>query len=111
MGRGRLEKLECMFAFALWDDSGEELFLARDRIGIKPLYYYLDDQRIVFGSEIKAILACQEVPRALNHAGLANYITFGHSTAPDTIYGGIKKLLPGHFLQCSAQGARLSKYS
>jgi len=110
MGPACLEKLEGMFAFAIWDDSAQELFLARDRIGIKPLYYYLDDQRIVFGSEIKAILACPEVPRAVNPAGLVNYITFGHSIAPDTIYKGIKKLLPGHYLQCTTQSARISKY-
>lgn len=110
MGPACLEKLQGMFAFAVWDESAQALFLARDRIGIKPLYYYLDDRRLVFGSEIKAILQCPEVPREVNPEGLVNYFTFGHSVAPDTIYSGIRKLLPGHFLVCTVHGARVMKY-
>lgn len=110
MGPACLEKLQGMFALAVWDESAQALFLARDRMGIKPLYYYLDDRRLVFGSEIKAILQCPEVPREVNPKGLVNYFTFGHSVAPDTIYSGIRKLLPGHFLVCTARGARIVKY-
>ncbi len=110
MGPACLEKLEGMFAFAVWDASRQALFLARDRIGVKPLYYYLDDRRLVFASEIKAILKCPGVPREVNSESLITYFTFGHSVAPGTMYLGIRKLLPGHFLSCSTREVRITKY-
>jgi len=110
MGVACLEKLEGMFAFAVWDDAHKTLFLARDRIGIKPLYYYLDDRWIVFASEIKAILQCPDVPREVNPGSLVTYFTFGHSFAPDTIFTGIHKLLPGHFMICSSAGTTVTRY-
>lgn len=109
-GIGCLEKVNGMFAFAVWDADAKTLVLARDRIGIKPLYYYLDAHVLVFGSEIKALLQCPLVPREVSPEGFATYFTFGHSFAPDTIYRGIKKLLPGHILVCSAAGVRTTKY-
>jgi asparagine synthase (glutamine-hydrolysing) len=109
-GSGCLEKVNGMFAFAVWDAAAETLFLARDRIGIKPLYYYLDARVLVFASEIKALLQCPLVPREVNPEGFVTYFTFGHSFAPNTIYRGIKKLLPGHFLVCSSAGVRITKY-
>jgi asparagine synthase (glutamine-hydrolysing) len=93
-----LDKLNGMFAFALWDLRKNRLFLARDRLGIKPLYYYLDGEKLVFASEIKAILVDESIERKIDPKGLINYFTFGHSVAPVTIYQGIKKLLPGHYL-------------
>jgi asparagine synthase (glutamine-hydrolysing) len=93
-----LRRFNGMFAFAIWDRRDRSLFVARDRIGEKPLYYYTDDQQLVFASEIKAILADPAIPRALNPAGLANFLAFGHSVAPSTIYRGINKLLPGHYM-------------
>jgi asparagine synthase (glutamine-hydrolysing) len=87
-----------MFAFAIWDARQQILLLARDRIGEKPLYYYTDSQRLIFGSEIKAILAESTVPRAINPRGLANFLAFGHAMAPETIYQNIYKLLPAHYL-------------
>ncbi len=110
MGPACLEKLQGMFAFAVWDESQRTLFLARDRIGIKPLYYYLDDRILVFASEIKAILQCPAVPRQVNPEGLITYFTFGHSIAPGTMYAGIQKLLPGHYLTCRDRRAELCKY-
>lgn len=93
-----LGKFDGMFALAIWDAKSQQFFLARDRLGEKPLYYYLDREKFVFASEIKAILQDHDVPRKIDHQGLVNYFTFGHSIAPDTIYQGIKKLLPGHHL-------------
>lgn len=93
-----LARFNGMFAFALWDDRNQQLFLARDRIGEKPLYYYRDHQRLVFASEIKSILADPTVTRSLNMRGLSNFLAFGHAVAPETIYRDIVKLLPGHYI-------------
>ena len=99
-----------MFAFAIWDDRNNLLFLARDRIGEKPLYYYHDGNRLIFGSEIKAILADPVVPRRLNPHGLANFLAFGHSVAPQTIFQSIYKLLPGHYLIAQHSKVRRTRY-
>lgn len=109
-GPACLDKLQGMFAFAVWDEVHRTLFLARDRLGIKPLYYYVDECQLVFASEIKAILQCPGVPRQLHPESLITYFTFGHSMAPDTMYSGIRKLLPGHYLLCSARQTRIAKY-
>ncbi|MBU4274590.1 asparagine synthase (glutamine-hydrolyzing) [Patescibacteria group bacterium] len=93
-----LAKFNGMFAFAIWDKKKQQFLLARDRLGEKPLYYYFDQEKFVFASEIKAILEDHSIPRKIDNQGLVNYFTFGHSIAPDTIYQGIKKLLPGHYL-------------
>lgn len=106
-----LEHLQGMFAFALWDEDKQRLFLARDRLGIKPLYYYLDKDKIAFASEIKALLCDPEVPREINRKGLFNFFSYGHAVAPDTIYQEIKKLLPGHYLICERDGRyQLNQY-
>ena len=105
-----LHKLNGMFAFALWDRKKKRLFLARDRLGIKPLYYYLDAEKILFASEIKAILADKSIKREIDTKGLINYFTFGHSVAPDTIYQGIKKLLPAHYLLCEDGRVLIKQY-
>jgi asparagine synthase (glutamine-hydrolysing) len=89
-----------MFAFAIWDKLSRTLFLARDRMGVKPLYYAFDGVSLVFASEIKAVLAEPSVNRELNPTGIANYFSFGHSVAPDTIFRGVRKLLPGHYMVC-----------
>jgi len=99
-----LKRFNGMFAFAIWDEEEQRLFLARDRLGIKPLYYYFDGARIVFASEIKAILQDHTISRELNQEGIINYFTFGHSMAPRTIFKEIHKLLPGHFIICVPQG-------
>jgi asparagine synthase (glutamine-hydrolysing) len=97
-GPGALSRLNGMFAFAIWDERSRSLFLARDRIGEKPLYYFEDGTRLVFASEIKAMLEHPRVPRRVDPHGLANYLAFGHSTAPETMFEGVRKLLPGHYL-------------
>jgi asparagine synthase (glutamine-hydrolysing) len=90
-----------MFALALWDDERRSLLLARDRLGEKPLYYYHDSRMIIFASEIKALLAHPDVPRAsaLDAPMLALYLAYGYLPAPLTAFQGIRALLPGHWLR------------
>jgi asparagine synthase (glutamine-hydrolysing) len=93
------EKLIGMFAFAIWDAVERALFLARDRLGIKPLFYAaLPDGRFLFASELKAILAHGAVARELDPEGLDRYLTFMYVPAPGTIARGVRKLPPGHTL-------------
>jgi len=109
-GAACLDFLEGMFAFAIWDETERALFIARDRLGIKPLYFFQDSHRIVFASEIKAILQDESVPRAIDQNALITYFTFGHSFAPQTMYKGIQKLLPGHYMRCTSAGSSTHKY-
>ncbi len=109
-GTDCLRRFNGMFAIAIWDARRKRLFLARDRIGEKPLYYYRDAGRLIFASEIKAILANPNVPRELNLRGLANFLAFGHAVAPDTIYRGIHKLLPGQYLLVQDGEVRIAEY-
>jgi len=103
-----LRRFNGMFGLAIWDEEEQRLFIARDRLGIKPLYYYFDGTKIIFASEIKAILQDHQVSRELGAEGILNYFTFGHSMAPNTIFKNIHKLLPGHYLTCvPAGGAKL----
>jgi len=97
-GADCVKKFNGMFAFAVFDRKSKQVFIARDRIGEKPLYYYLDNKKFIFASEIKAILQDKSIKREIESQGLVNYFTFGHSVGPDTIYKNIKKLLPGHCL-------------
>jgi asparagine synthase (glutamine-hydrolysing) len=87
-----------MFAFAIWDARKEELFIARDRLGKKPLYYYLDGSKLVFGSEIKAILEDDSIRRAADPVGLHYYLTYQYVPAPHTAFQGIKKLPPASWM-------------
>lgn len=94
-----------MFAIALWDARRQRLFLARDRVGIKPLYYWVGKDELVFGSELKALMLHPNVPRQIDLAALDLFLTLEYIPAPRTIYEGIFKLLPGHLLV--AEGAKL----
>lgn len=87
-----------MFAIALWDARKRRLFLARDRVGVKPLYYWTDQTQLVFASELKALILHPDVPRQINLAALDLFLTLEYVPAPHTIYEGIFKLLPGHML-------------
>ena len=87
-----------MFAFALWDTRRRRLLLARDRLGIKPLYYALTAEGIVFASELKALLCLPGVDRGLSQESLCNYLTFRYVPGPETIFEGIRKLPPGHLI-------------
>jgi len=102
-----VERFRGMFAFALYDAGRGCLFLARDRLGIKPLYYsLLPDGRLLFGSELKALLACPELPRALNPEAVECYLALGYVPDPYAIYDGVHKLPPAHTLLVS-RGAPL----
>lgn len=90
--------LRGMFAIALWDRQQERLVLVRDRLGIKPLYYWHESGRLLFGSEIKTVLESPAVERRVNYRALTNYLNYGFVPAPDTMFEGIKKLPPAHML-------------
>jgi asparagine synthase (glutamine-hydrolysing) len=92
------EKLRGMFAFAIWDANARSLFLARDRVGIKPLYYCLTGESLVFGSEIKAILADPSVKREIAPELIDRFLTFLYMPGEETLLSGIQKLAPGHYL-------------
>jgi len=93
-----LAKLRGMFGFAIWDGRTKTLFLARDRVGIKPLYYHLTDTSLVFGSEIKAILADPSVKREFAPEMIDRFLTFLYVPGEETLLKGIRKLAPGHYL-------------
>jgi len=97
-GTSCLQYLEGMFAFAIWDKSEHTLFLARDRLGKKPLFYYLDQSGLWFGSELKALKILSNVKKTLNLRSLSDYLSFMYIPAPATIFEEIKKVQPGHFL-------------
>ena len=102
-GSGSLEQLRGMFAYAIWDREKKELFCARDRLGIKPFYYYCDAENFVFGSEIKAILEHPAVATRLEESVLPEYLAFGYGSGEQTLFRGIRKLMPGHSLRISAE--------
>lgn len=99
-----LQDLEGMFAFAIWDEQKKRLVLARDRIGVKPLYYTIHNGQFFFASEIKAILANREIPRDVNEEALYHYLTFVNTPAPHTLFKDIYKLPAGHYLTIDQHG-------
>lgn len=107
---GLLERLRGMFAFAIWDRKADGLFLARDRMGIKPLYTATYDGRLYFGSEIRAILLCSDTPRRANFAALDAFLQIGFVTAPHTMFEGVEKLPPAHYMWVKKEGVSLHKY-
>ena len=104
------KKLNGMFGFAIWDERKRQLFLARDRLGIKPLYYYHDHEKFAFGSELKSILQVPDVPRQVDLEALDVYLTFEYIPAPYSIFKDIRKLPPGHTLTLRDGKARLASY-
>jgi asparagine synthase (glutamine-hydrolysing) len=110
-GRDCVKYLRGMFAFAIWDRRRRSLFITRDRLGIKPLYYHYDGDRLLFGSEIKTILAYSGIRPEFNHSTLAEYLAFGYIPEADTMYRGIRKLLPGHTREIGEGGdLQISQY-
>ncbi len=97
-GEGCIAKLHGMFAIALWDAPRRRLLLARDRVGKKPLFYAADRNRIIFGSELKALLAAGGIPKDIDTEGLSDYFSLGYIPAPKTVYRAVRKLRPGHYL-------------
>src|SRR5215475_8442956 len=110
-GRDCVHHLRGMYAFAIWDRPKRRLFIARDRLGIKPLYYRFDGKALLFGSEIKTLLAHPGVTAEFNRSMLAEYLAFGYIPEADTMYTGIRKLLPGHTLEIAEGGEpQISQY-
>lgn len=97
-GEECLQRFNGMFAFAIWDNRLHKLFLARDRLGIKPLYYYNDRGRFIFASEIKSILAVLPDKPSINSVLIDEYMSFGYLPGERTLFGGIFRLLPGNLL-------------
>lgn len=107
-GEEMVHKLRGMFAFGIWDEQRKKLFVARDRLGIKPIYYAHANDAFVFGSEIKSILASGILQPEFNREGLYQYLTFGYTLPPVTMFKSISKLEPGHYLSLDSRG-RLEK--
>jgi asparagine synthase (glutamine-hydrolysing) len=98
-GPACLGKFRGMFAFVLWDTRRKKLFAARDRLGIKPLYYFWNGKLFAFASEIKALFEHPEICPVPDEAGLAEYLEFGYLSGESTLFRGIRKLMPGHYLE------------
>jgi asparagine synthase (glutamine-hydrolysing) len=101
-GERLVERLRGMFAFALWDRTKRRLLLARDRLGIKPLYYYRDSEKLLFGSEIKSILQHPGIDRVIDAEALESYLAFGMVPGERSIFRNIRKLEPAHVLMVQA---------
>jgi len=99
-----------MFAFAIWDENTKTLFLARDRVGIKPLYYSLTHNSVVFASEIKAILADPAISRELAPEIIDRFLTFLYVPGEETLLKGVRKLAPGHYLLAKDGNAEIRQY-
>lgn len=111
VGKALPTQLRGMFAIAIWDRRERELFLARDRFGVKPVYYaHLADGTLVFGSEIKAILASGEVRAELNVSALPDYLANYGPSGDDTMYAGIRRLPAGHSLTWKDGAIRIAQY-
>ncbi|MGB7601180.1 MAG: asparagine synthase (glutamine-hydrolyzing) [Candidatus Sulfotelmatobacter sp.] len=110
LGPACLEKLRGMFAFALWDEKKKTLLLARDRVGIKPLYYALTDKAVVFASEIKAILADPAIRRKLAPAVIDRFLSFLYVPGEETLLKDICKLAPGNYLLLKDGKAEVRQY-
>lgn len=99
-----------MFALAIWDAAARRLILARDRFGIKPLYYQTSDRAIVFGSEMKALLCSGRVARQLNWAALHEFLYYGYPIGTNTFYQGVHELSPGSYATFDADGLKETRY-
>jgi len=109
-GEDAVGKLRGMFAFAIWDSRRRVLFGARDRLGIKPFYYYSDDQRFAFASEIKSLTQAPGVPHEIEAAAVGEFLLRRYVIAPHTMLRGIFKLQPGHSVLVTERGPQVKRY-
>lgn len=109
-GEDCLQYLRGMFAFAIWDTKQQKLFIARDRVGKKPLKYFMNDSFISFASELKAILADPSVPREIDDVALHHYLTLQYVQHPHTGFKGIQKLPPAHYLVAQHGKVEIKRY-
>jgi len=105
-----LEKLNGQFAFAIWDTRRRELFLARDRMGIRPLYYFREGDKLVFGSEIKCLMESGHVQAEADPESLRKVFTFWTIPTPDTLFKGVKELPPGHYMVVKDHHTEIKPY-
>ena len=99
-----------MFGFALWDESKQALFIVRDRLGVKPVYYCESPNGFAFASEIRALLDGDVAPRKLNRSAIGEYLCYQTVHAPNTIVEGVNMLMPGHWIELRATGMRIESY-
>jgi asparagine synthase (glutamine-hydrolysing) len=109
-GAAVVDELAGMFGFAIWDRERHELVLARDRLGIKPMYYAPTPRGLVFGSELKSLLCHPDVRRAVSPAALSHYLSFGTTPGDQSILEGVRKLLPGHILRYRGGELAVTRY-
>ena len=110
-GEDCVQHLRGMFGFAIWDHQQRELFIYRDRMGIKPLYYVLDaNRRLAFGSEIKCLLSLPDVSADIDHAALNEYLSLKYVPAPRTLFKGIHSLPPGHMIRVRESRVEVRRY-
>jgi len=109
-GEEMLPKLRGMFGFAIWDDKAKTLLVARDRLGIKPIYYHWDNQALLFASEVKAILADPSVPADVDPNELLSFLTYFYPPGEKTLFKGINKLSPGHSLTVKNGELKITQY-
>jgi asparagine synthase (glutamine-hydrolysing) len=109
-GERLLHRLRGMFAFALWDEAGERLFCARDRVGKKPLYYHAAPGRFSFASTPRALLARPDVSPAIDPAAIAHFLTIGYVAGPGSAFASLTRLPPAHFAIVTREGVRVERY-
>src|SRR6185437_9387118 len=114
LGPGSIELFRGMFAYAIWDREKRRLFCVRDRLGIKPFYYFWNGRTFAFASEMKALLAHPEISAELEESVLPEYLAFGYVSEDRTLFRGIRKLMPGHHLtldqKSSAPEPKIQQY-
>ncbi len=110
LGVASIHLFNGMFAFAIYDKVEQELFVCRDRLGIKPLFYAWDGKQLIFASELKSLTVLPGIPKKINQAAVSQFLHLGYIPAPHTIYEGVFKLLPGRYLKVSKQGLEEKTY-
>ena len=110
VGEKAVERFRGMFAIALWDERKQVLWLVRDRVGKKPLYYYLDDERLMFGSELKAILQQPGISRDVDVTAIWDYLSLLYVPSPKTIFSSIKKLPAAHYALVTDKSFEIHRY-
>jgi len=109
-GKDCLSRFNGMYGFAIWDEQKKELFIARDRLGIKPIYYSINNQVLAFSSEIRSLLESEIVPRKLNADALPDYLRYQTVHAPQTMVKDVYMLLPGHYIIANTNEIKIQKY-
>lgn len=109
-GKSYIQRLNGIFALAIWDEQKEQLFIARDRLGVKPMYYFCDESVFLFGSEIKTLLSYGSIQRKVHPQSFHEFLFYGYALGENTLFEGIKKLLPGTILTISNEGNQFETF-